>query len=182
MSKVVFFKKVDGCYVAPLATGNGELAASFFAAGDPIPAPRPRLGVRGVYHDQKADPWKSAVIAAFVLYQRKAQVSIYLTNPVELNLQFLFKKPKSNPEKYWADRKPDLDNLEKAVMDALTDGRAWHDDSQVVLIQSLKRYVMPDEEPGVHIEIVRLPQTAALGNLPPAGNRGARSLSGKETL
>ena len=67
-------------------------------------------------------------------------------------------------------------------MDALTDGRAWHDDSQVVLIQSLKRYVMPDEEPGVHIEIVRLPQTAALGNLPPAGNRGARSLSEKETL
>ena len=178
-----FFQLQDGTFVAPLKSAEGTAVASFFVPGDPIASPRPRLGRGGVYHDDRADSWKATIVSELTLYRRAHGLSLYLTCPVELDLQFLFARPKKDAHRYWQDHKPDLDNLEKAVMDALTAGQAWKDDSQVVKIQSIKRYTLSGvEKPGVYIEIVRLPQTAALGNLPPAGNRGARSLSGKETL
>ena len=48
--------------------------------------------------------------------------------------------------------KPDLDNIVKVVMDALTDF-AWNDDNQVVTIEASKSYALDDEEPRLIIEI-----------------------------
>jgi Holliday junction resolvase RusA-like endonuclease len=46
---------------------------------------------------------------------------------------------------------PDIDKLTRCVLDACTDAGLWRDDSQVVYLQSAKRYT--DAVPGVKIVI-----------------------------
>ena len=48
--------------------------------------------------------------------------------------------------------KPDLDNLVKAVLDALND-LAWHDDAQIIELHVSKKYV---ESPNIHINITEI--------------------------
>jgi crossover junction endodeoxyribonuclease RusA len=80
-----------------------------------------------------------------------------LTGPLEMNLTFVMPRPKrlklGGREPY--DRKPDLDNMEKAVMDALNE-RIYVDDSQVCSKTSKKWYAASDEEPHVLVEISHL--------------------------
>jgi crossover junction endodeoxyribonuclease RusA len=40
----------------------------------------------------------------------------------------------------WCPKKPDPDNLAKAVMDALTDCGMWRDDAQIVVLEVTKRF------------------------------------------
>jgi Holliday junction resolvase RusA-like endonuclease len=52
----------------------------------------------------------------------------------------------------WHEKKPDLDNLLKALKDALT-GLAWRDDSQVCQCYCEKRYANHDEQPHATITV-----------------------------
>jgi Holliday junction resolvase RusA-like endonuclease len=156
MSEPSFFVLKDGVYTAPMASIGGTSKLSFFVKGSPISSPRPRAGRYGVYHDPKADGWKGCIHFTFTMKKRLV-IGFPMAGPVELNLQFLFDRPKKDAVRFWRDAKPDLDNLEKAVMDALTEAGAWRDDAQVVRLQSIKRYALPHEEAGVHVELVSLP-------------------------
>jgi crossover junction endodeoxyribonuclease RusA len=49
-------------------------------------------------------------------------------------------------------RRRDIDNLQKALLDALQHGRAYHDDSQIVSLTITKREVVPDGRTRVSIE------------------------------
>lgn len=73
--------------------------------------------------------------------------------PVHIELQFGLPKPKSAPKKrrVWPDKRPDLDKLTRAVLDALT-YVVFSDDSQVVEIHATKDYGAP----GVVIGIRRV--------------------------
>lgn len=74
-----------------------------------------------------------------------------------LSVTFLMPRPKSLPKKVFQDvKRPDLDKLIRAVMDALT-GIYYQDDSQVVLISATKNYVGKDDTPGVEIRIIGRP-------------------------
>lgn len=82
-----------------------------------------------------------------------------ITGAVELRLGFCFKVPNSWSIKKTDEalngilkhtKKPDLDNLIKAVKDALN-GIVWHDDSQVFLVTAEKIYT---ERPRTFIEII----------------------------
>ena len=82
-----------------------------------------------------------------------------ITGAVELRLGFCFSVPKSYSKKKTDEalngilkhtKKPDLDNLIKAVKDALN-GIVWHDDSQVFLVTAEKIYV---SRPRIFIEII----------------------------
>lgn len=55
----------------------------------------------------------------------------------------------------WKTTKPDFDKLTRAVCDALT-GLVWHDDAQVCLGVTVKRYAEADETPGCAIVVGRL--------------------------
>jgi len=66
-----------------------------------------------------------------------------IEGPVRLDLLFAFAQPKGR-RKQFKISKPDLDNLEKAVMDALTDAGVWCDDAQVVEKHSSKMYGIVD--------------------------------------
>lgn len=73
--------------------------------------------------------------------------------PVGIDLHFGVPKPKSAPKarRVWPDKRPDLDKLCRAVLDALT-YVVFADDSQVVEIRATKDYGAP----GVAIEIHRI--------------------------
>ena len=53
-------------------------------------------------------------------------------------------------------KKPDLDNLNKAILDALQDVKAIGDDSSVVFLHSYKSYIGKDEIEGAEITIQEL--------------------------
>lgn len=61
-----------------------------------------------------------------------------LEGPLRLECVFTFQAPKRRGLNQWRQAKPDIDNLTKAVMDALTDAGLWEDDSQVVCIHAAK--------------------------------------------
>ena len=73
--------------------------------------------------------------------------------PVGIELHFGIPKPKSAPKKkrVWPDKRPDLDKLTRAVLDALT-YVVFADDSQVVELQASKDYGAP----GVAVEVHRV--------------------------
>ena len=86
-----------------------------------------------------------------------------LACPVAVRLAFRLERPKSVKP---ADRplplvKPDIDKLERAVLDALT-GVIWKDDAQVVELRGSKVYGAPQ---GVSISIRALHSEEDLGTI-----------------
>ena len=83
-----------------------------------------------------------------------------IAGPVAVHLRFTMPRPKSRPKPWMQpDRKPDLDKLQRAALDALT-GPVFVDDGQVIDITATKRYVgHPDalREPGLVVDVWPLP-------------------------
>ena len=74
--------------------------------------------------------------------------------PVRVEIEFSLKRPKSLPKRVPDSchvKKPDLDKLTRAILDAIT-GVVVRDDSQVVEIAASKRYGVP----GAIIRVVPL--------------------------
>ena len=133
--------------------------------------PRPRAFARRmgdgkfvarVFESGTAEGWKS-LIAAEAAKHRPAEP---ISGPVFVNAYFIFPRPKSHyrtgkranelradaPE--WHTSKPDRDNLDKALLDALTQlGGFWRDDCQVCAGVLQKSY---GDLPGVMILIGEL--------------------------
>ena len=98
----------------------------------PIPKARPRLSKFAVY-----TPKKTADYEKLIAYEWKRRYkNLILKNAVKLDLLFCFKKAKSCKKDYHTQR-PDIDNLEKAILDGLNK-TAFVDDCQVVEIKSQK--------------------------------------------
>ena len=81
-----------------------------------------------------------------------------LTGPICARLEFILKRPVRTPKSRNppAVKKPDLDKLVRAVLDALTKV-VFVDDSQVIELHANKRLAAVGETPGVHIRIETLP-------------------------
>ena len=98
----------------------------------PIPKARPRLSKFAVY-----TPKKTADYEKLIAYEWKRRYkNLILKGAVKLDLLFCFKKAKSCKKDYHTQR-PDLDNLEKAILDGLNK-TAFVDDCQVVEMKSQK--------------------------------------------
>lgn len=135
-----------------------------FAPGIPKGQPRPRAFARGgkvaVYDPGTAEGWKSAVaIACQELAQRQ------LTGALSVILEFYLPRPKGHLRKdgslkplapLWHISKPDLDNLAKAVLDALTAIGAWQDDRQVAQLALTRYWANAGEPSGCLIHITQL--------------------------
>lgn len=130
-----------------------EKITEFRVLGLPKPQARPRAFKRGkhaaVY--SPSTEWKESVkYAAAKLEKIEAEA-------LEVNLEFYFDRPKShygtgsNADKLKASapkyhtKKPDVDNLAKAVLDACQDAGLFKDDSAVVGLTVEKFYVDPDD-------------------------------------
>lgn len=75
--------------------------------------------------------------------------------PLSLRITFSLPRPKARRKECYVITKPDLDNLIKSTMDALTDAAVWRDDSQVAEILARKVYTEGNHGPGAIIEIYR---------------------------
>lgn len=128
--------------------------ASFRVVGNPKAQPRVKAFRRGnhagVYTPATAQGWKEAIkiVAMDVGIQGKLWDC-----PIELRVEFYLPRPKSRKKDTWVTTKPDLDNLDKSLRDALTDICVWRDDSQVVCGYSVKLYETDDEPPGCMVII-----------------------------
>lgn len=161
-------------------TENGGGRLLFFdVVGDPEPAPRGRAVNMGkharIYVPTTADAWKHDVRAA-AIDEISSLGGWPLVKPgvaVEVYLCFRIARPKSHlgtgrnsgklrpsaPKRHT--QIPDKDNLEKAVLDALTKfdkmpPLVWCDDCQVDDGRTTKRWADPGEEPGVAIAIMEI--------------------------
>jgi len=73
---------------------------------------------------------------------------------VRVDLAFILPRPQAHPKRRAIahTKKPDLDKLTRAVLDALT-GVAYADDAQVCRMTLDKRYAEPTEQPGVIVAV-----------------------------
>jgi Holliday junction resolvase RusA-like endonuclease len=82
--------------------------------------------------------------------------------PVRLDTEFYFERPeymlarKYSEGPIWHDHKPDTDNLEKAVMDTLTDMKVWHDDGQRCCGEPKKWFAARGCGPGALVVLTQL--------------------------
>jgi crossover junction endodeoxyribonuclease RusA len=84
-------------------------------------------------------PWRQQVALA-ALAQMKGGTPH--DGAVEMQIDFYFDRPKSVKKTALKITRPDIDKLERAVLDALT-GIAYKDDAQVVKVTKTKQYGSP---------------------------------------
>jgi Holliday junction resolvase RusA-like endonuclease len=106
-----------------------------------------------VYNPDSADEWKEEIRIAFLSCRRPT-----ITKPVHLKVCFFMPVPKGMKIKSKEGRyvphvkKPDTDNLLKAVMDALTDTGVWKDDAHVYWTEAIKQYASEDTGAQIIVE------------------------------
>lgn len=105
----------------------------------PIPKQRPRLSKFSVYTPKKTLDYEKLIAFEW----KRRYKDLVLKNAVKLDLLFCFKKAKSCKKDYHTQR-PDIDNLEKAILDGLNKV-AFVDDCQVVELKSKKVFSDTDK-------------------------------------
>lgn len=131
---------------------------------EPVAQQRPRAvrtrgGVR-MYDPDKSRKFKEEIaglIAADMIQYKQEKI----TGPLKVVLNFYFKVPASYSKKRRQDivdgvelftKRPDVDNLAKAVLDALN-GVLYVDDSQIVELSVCKHY---GESAKIHLDVIEL--------------------------
>ena len=149
----------------------GKLAnLRLFITGKPVPKGRPRsrvMSAKGtkpfvqVYTDDETASWEESVS-----WQSRAQVSslsrddgfevaLPFRDRVVLTLCFNFEKPKSTAKSvaYPVKSRTDVDNLAKAVMDALQNAGVLVNDNIVTDLIVMKRFTSPGHPQGVEVDL-----------------------------
>ena len=85
--------------------------------------------------------------------QQHAGETFWATDPVTVTLAFFLPRPASLPKRITrCTKKPDVDKLARATLDALT-GVLFHDDAQVVYLCATKHYASAAEAPRVVVTV-----------------------------
>ncbi|WP_278554701.1 RusA family crossover junction endodeoxyribonuclease [Parvimonas micra] len=106
----------------------------------PFPKERPRLSGRKIVYT----PYKTRNFENRIAYEwKKKYKDSILKGAVKLDLVFVFKKAKTCKKTFHTQR-PDIDNLEKAILDGLNKV-AFVDDCQVVELNSKKVFSDTDK-------------------------------------
>ena len=121
----------------------------FVVPGAPVGKGRPRATSRGgfvrMYTDEKTVKYEKAISESACNAMKGKEL---ITGAVCVNLDMFLPIPKSWSKKKQAQAadgfiyptvKPDIDNVEKAVFDAINN-IVWRDDVQVVFVKKMKKY------------------------------------------
>ena len=113
----------------------------------PVAKGRPRLGRGRTYTPAKTLRFESSIKLLTAHLEP-------MSGPLKLDVTFVFARPKAMPKKLSKrqprDKRPDTDNLIKALGDALN-GHLYHDDSQLVEITARKLYAGLGEQPCIEL-------------------------------
>jgi Holliday junction resolvase RusA-like endonuclease len=134
----------------------------FTIPGAPIGKGRPRIGRVGA-HARMFTPEKTVAYEGLVAHEGRlamagrtlieGAVSVVMDICLPVPASWSGKKQREAlGGKVWPTKKPDIDNVEKAIFDGLN-GVVWKDDVQVVDVVKRKRY---GEVPGVTVEVEEL--------------------------
>lgn len=136
---------------------------SFFVPGEPITEGSTRAFTSGqrvvVTHDRgrELDRWRIKVAHAAEAAARAAGWEPRYDKPVEVWAEFRLPRPKSAPKsRKYAQMKPDLDKLQRAVGDALAPYKrpgVLRDDSRIVGWSAVKRYADDAHPAGVMVRV-----------------------------
>ncbi|MFM2089550.1 MAG: hypothetical protein RLZZ127_39 [Planctomycetota bacterium] len=139
--------------------------------GIPIGKGRPRSSLRRsaaggtfIHHHtpEKTQRWESM---AAVFIRARAQ-GMRFDGPLELSYVAVFPRPQRLMAKKHGDgriphtAKPDIDNIAKALMDAMQKAQALNDDAQVFSVAGVKFYADRAEAP--HLSFILTPPTPGL--------------------
>lgn len=130
--------------------------------GEPVGQGRPRAAVIAgkprIYSPKASSEWR-AKASYYMREQAKAYTTSPYAGPVSVEIEAVFTLPKSkcrkkNPvtERTACTKKPDFDNIAKAVCDA-ANGILFVDDSQVFECLIVKLYGRQDEAPFVRVKV-----------------------------
>lgn len=129
---------------------------TFTIFAEPTGKARPRVTTHGTYTPKKTKDYEKLV----QLEYRKQGGRDYGERQLQVEITANFPIPKSKPKNKRVEmlagqvrptKKPDCDNIAKAILDALN-GIAYHDDSQIVTLAVEKWYV-PEEDACVIVTI-----------------------------
>jgi Holliday junction resolvase RusA-like endonuclease len=118
--------------------------ATYIVHHEPVGQPRHRISTRGGFAKMYL-PVRHPVHAFKMAIRLAVGKPVKIKGPVEIVIYAWFSRPKSRVWKTkpmpveFHTKKPDADNVIKAVLDALN-GVAWVDDAQIVSIQ-MRKYV-----------------------------------------
>lgn len=124
---------------------------SFIVDGEPRPqgSKRARLGPDGKIWMYEASgknlkDWREAITWAAKLAMKGRPT---FRGPVEVAITFYLKHPSRGPEQVWPLKRPDVDKLQRAILDGMADAKVMFDDSQVCVIRGQKAYARPGKDP-----------------------------------
>jgi Holliday junction resolvase RusA-like endonuclease len=139
----------------------------FTARGVPIPQGSPKIGRRGnravlLLDSEKLRHWRRIVAAAardacrdapkIEVGQRLTKRRVVYDEPVSVCASFYFEKPNGTRFADVQASKPDLDKLQRALGDSLTDAGVVSDDCRIVRWETEKQW----GEPRVMVVVYRL--------------------------
>lgn len=168
-------------------------ALSVWVSGTPAPQGSLKAFVRGkraiiTSANKHTMPWRATVRQQLIDAGHGREL---LDSPVRIVMEFYMPRPKGHYGKKglrmsappYPTVKPDLDKLERAVLDALTGVVLW-DDARVVEIHSKKRWAewSPTCQPGLTLTIEPLPVNGSSkwADLPRRLPDGSAAVSGGE--
>lgn len=122
----------------------------FVIPGDPVAKGRPRVSTAGgfarAFTPKRTRVYESIVRDAAVRAVADAGGAWPLAGPVRVELLAVFRRPgrlfrRKDPDGVVLhDRRPDLDNVIKAVLDGMDGAGVWQDDAQVAEVTARKVY------------------------------------------
>lgn len=128
----------------------------FWISTIPSGQARPRFARMGKFV-KTYDPAQSKGYKLDIKYQVMDAHPIKMQGPLTMKVDFMMPRPKAHygskglkqNAPFYHEKKPDIDNLIKAICDALT-GILWDDDTQISVLLATKKY---SEVPGIKIYI-----------------------------
>lgn len=123
--------------------------ATFTLIGTPVPKARPRFANGRAYTPKRTKDYENR-LKALIKEQN-------ITGAIEVSINAIFPRPQRlMPKKHpngliLHTKRPDLDNIVKAVLDALN--KTLEDDAQVCVIHAFKYYAERDGQPRTEVTI-----------------------------
>ena len=153
----------------------------------PVPEPRKRVRVTkskagkvfAQHYTPKSDPVNAFKDTARIAARFALKRISPLEGPLKLHLVFVMPRTqnqfflKKAMPRIWHSKKPDFDNLEKAICDALN-GVVWIDDAQICVTETIKVIAAGNEHPHVEVRCTQIQ-----GEYPSGGQKVLPATSGE---